>query len=311
MGFSMGALVESRGWKMFMAKLYGWGAAVVIIGALFKIQHYPGAGPMLVAGLGTEALIFFFSAFEPLHEELDWTLAYPELSGMAKIEDEMDGAEEKVDTHKSALDKFDAMIENAEISPELFERLGHGLKNLNNTTEQLQEVSSATSATNNYVANFEKASETVLTFANSYGESAEKLNNSASSLSESYVNTAASVSQTGNDLAESYKQMTAKMNEEITSTTDGNKSYGEQLDLMTNNLTALNAAYEVQLQGTQSHLDASKQLYGGLNEMMESLQGSVDDAKIYREQVSQLGQNIKSLNTIYGNMLSAMVNPNA
>ncbi len=311
MGFSMAELVETRGWKIFMSKLYGWGAAVVIIGALFKIQHYPGAGPMLVAGLGTEALIFFFSAFEPLHEELDWTLAYPELSGMGKIEDDMDTEEEKVDTHKSALEKFDAMIENAEISPELFEKLGHGLKNLNNTTEQLQDVSSATSATNNYVANFEKASETVLDFANSYGNSAQKLNESASSLSDSYVNTATSVSQTGNDLAESYRQMTAKMNDEITSTTDGNKSYGEQLDIMTNNLTALNAAYEVQLQGTQDHLDASKQLYGGLNEMMEGLQGSVNDAKIYREQVSQLGQNIKSLNTIYGNMLSAMVIPNA
>ena len=69
----------SKSWKKFMAKLYGWGASVVIIGALFKIQHYPGAGPLLIAGLSTEALIFFFSAFEPLHEEPDWSLVYPQL----------------------------------------------------------------------------------------------------------------------------------------------------------------------------------------------------------------------------------------
>jgi gliding motility-associated protein GldL len=56
-----------------MAKLYGLGASVVIVGALFKIMHWPGAGIMLTAGLLTEAVIFFFSAFEPLHEELDWT----------------------------------------------------------------------------------------------------------------------------------------------------------------------------------------------------------------------------------------------
>ena len=52
-----------------MAKLYGWGAAVVIIGALFKIQHWEGADIILIAGLGTEAFIFFLSAFEKPHEE--------------------------------------------------------------------------------------------------------------------------------------------------------------------------------------------------------------------------------------------------
>ena len=79
-------IVQSSGWKNFMAKLYGIGAAVVIIGALFKIMHWPGASAMLTVGLGTEAIIFFFSAFEPLHEELDWTLVYPELAGIRKFQ---------------------------------------------------------------------------------------------------------------------------------------------------------------------------------------------------------------------------------
>ena len=82
-------LVQSSGWKNFMAKLYGIGASVVIIGALFKIQHYALAGPLLMIGLLTEATIFFFSAFEPLHEEVDWTLVYPELAGMGE-EDDLD-----------------------------------------------------------------------------------------------------------------------------------------------------------------------------------------------------------------------------
>ena len=75
-------LTQSHAWKAFMAKLYGWGASVVIVGALFKIMHWQFAGPLLILGLTTEALIFFFSAFEPLHEELDWTLVYPQLSGL-------------------------------------------------------------------------------------------------------------------------------------------------------------------------------------------------------------------------------------
>ncbi|NQX90600.1 MAG: gliding motility protein GldL [Flavobacteriales bacterium] len=63
-----------------MAKLYGIGAAVVIVGALFKIQHWPFASLLLIVGLSTEAVIFFFSAFEPIHEEPDWSLVYPELA---------------------------------------------------------------------------------------------------------------------------------------------------------------------------------------------------------------------------------------
>ncbi|MEG1763221.1 MAG: gliding motility protein GldL, partial [Bacteroidales bacterium] len=65
-----------------MSKLYGLGASIVILGALFKIQHFPGAAIMLVGGMSIEAIIFFFSAFEPLHEEYDWSLVYPELAGM-------------------------------------------------------------------------------------------------------------------------------------------------------------------------------------------------------------------------------------
>ena len=83
---SLAELVQSSGWKNFIAKLYGLGASVVIIGALFKIQHWPLAGMMLTVGLLTEAVIFFFSAFEPLHEEIDWSLVYPELAGIPEDE---------------------------------------------------------------------------------------------------------------------------------------------------------------------------------------------------------------------------------
>src|SRR5882672_3931964 len=75
-------LVKSKNYKLFMSRLYGWGASIVIVGALFKIQHWNGSGFFLMLGLGTEAIIFFFSAFEPPHEEVDWSLVYPELAGM-------------------------------------------------------------------------------------------------------------------------------------------------------------------------------------------------------------------------------------
>jgi hypothetical protein len=86
---NLAEIVQSSGWKNFISKLYGLGASVVIVGALFKIQHWPAAGTMLTIGLLTEAVIFFFSAFEPLHEEIDWSLVYPELAGIP--EDEAQG----------------------------------------------------------------------------------------------------------------------------------------------------------------------------------------------------------------------------
>ena len=67
----LNSMVRSKGFKNFMSKLYGWGASIVILGALFKINHYPGADIMLIVGLGTEAIIFFFSAFEPAYVEPD------------------------------------------------------------------------------------------------------------------------------------------------------------------------------------------------------------------------------------------------
>ena len=69
----------SKAWKKFMAKLYGIGAAVVILGALFKIQHWPGAGPMLIIGLGTEAVLFIMFAFAPKDIHYHWERVYPQL----------------------------------------------------------------------------------------------------------------------------------------------------------------------------------------------------------------------------------------
>lgn len=83
---------NSKKFKNGMAKLYGWGASVVILGAMFKLMHWPGAGGMLVVGLSIEAVIFFFSAFEKPHEEPDWSLVYPELGFMKDPEDKSSSA---------------------------------------------------------------------------------------------------------------------------------------------------------------------------------------------------------------------------
>jgi DNA repair ATPase RecN len=288
-----------------MGFIYGWGASIVLVGALFKIEHLPGASVMLMVGLLTEALIFFLSAFEPPHESYDWSLVYPELAGIDETID-VDDKVAAVKSKKTALERFDSMIESAEISPELFERLGEGLKNMSQTAEKLHDVSDATVATNNYVANFEKASEKVNTFADAYGSSASKLNQSAEKLSDTYNNSADVVGHSGQDLANAYNKLTDSMNKEFEKTSGNTNTYGEQLESMTKNLTALNAAYEIQLKGTNEHLEKTKGLYGGLNEVMSNLQSTVEDTNRFRDEVSKLGNNLSAMNAVYGNMLSAM-----
>ena len=127
-------------WKSFMAKLYGFGAAIVIVGAMFKIMHWPGAGPMLVVGLSTEAVIFFFSAFEPPHEDVDWSLVYPELAGMHGEE----GEQQKIEEDKGSLtEQLDTMLEDAKIGPELMASLGDGLRSLSDQAGKLNNITDA------------------------------------------------------------------------------------------------------------------------------------------------------------------------
>ena len=122
-----------------MGMLYGWGASIVIVGALFKIMHWPGAGAMLTTGLLTEAVIFFFSAFEPPHMEVDWALVYPELAGMHGEMDLLE-EEESEEDKGTITEQLDTMLEDAKIGPELIESLGTGLRSMASNAENMSDL---------------------------------------------------------------------------------------------------------------------------------------------------------------------------
>ncbi len=138
--------VNSKRFKNFMAKLYGWGAAVVILGAMFKILHFPGADIMLIIGLTTEAVIFFFSAFEKPHEEVDWTLVYPELAGM----EDPDNDEYARSTGLTATQELDNMLADAKIDGALIDSLGEGLRSFGDAASKLNDTVEAAAATKEY-----------------------------------------------------------------------------------------------------------------------------------------------------------------
>ncbi|OYQ36894.1 gliding motility protein GldL [Flavobacterium cyanobacteriorum] len=114
--------------KKVMNFAYGMGAAVVIIGALFKLMHWPGASIMLIVGLSTEALIFGLSAFDPVEKELDWSLVYPELAGGDAKKKEAKKEDPK-EAQGLLSQKLDNLLKEAKIDGELMSSLGNSIRN--------------------------------------------------------------------------------------------------------------------------------------------------------------------------------------
>ena len=147
-----------------MPKIYGIGAAVVIIGAMFKILHLKGADIMLMVGLTTEAVIFFLSAFEPKHAEYDWSLVYPELAGDTSVSRKQlaNGNGDSVTR------KLDSMLEKSKVGTELIDSLGRGMRNLSESVNKMGALTNAAVATDEYAKNVKAASQSLTNMNKSY-----------------------------------------------------------------------------------------------------------------------------------------------
>ena len=325
------SFTKTRGYRNFMAKVYGLGAAVVLIGALFKINHYPYADIMLIIGLGTEALIFFFSAFEPPHVEPDWSLVHPELAGMYG---EMKNKELK--KRKSPTEMLDDMLEKAKIDDATIERLGSGMEKLSDNALKLNSVTDAAVVSEEFYKNLKTASGSAqeLSYAfgkeveatNQYSENMAKVNDGAGNLataydefadamksdtvtSEVFAGSVKAATESAQSLATSYEKSAEILSKSVSAldfTAVEGDAYNEQLRKIGENLSALNAIYEIQLQGTNKAVESSEQLQVTMNEFLSKLESSTASTAEFSGQMESLTQRMSSLSKVYGNMLSAM-----
>jgi gliding motility-associated protein GldL len=169
----------------------------------------------------------------------------------------------------SSVDKMDKMMKDADITPANLARLGEGFKKLGTSVENIADVSDVIKNTSDYSAKTKEAAQALDQVKTAYQGAATTL---------AHFNTAA----------------------------DSTKQFHEQVQVLTKNLGSLNAIYELELQDTNNHLKAMNSFYGNLVQASQTMQGSVDDAKKAHEQIARLAGNLSNLNTIYGNMLSAM-----
>lgn len=275
-------LLQSRGWKKGVAMLYGIGAAVVILGALFKILHLPGANEMLIVGLGTEAVIFFVSAFEPLPDEghhWSWNKVFPQLNEDLDEDEEIDveaglieggdGGAGYANMLGSGLSSTDKLLKDNQLTPELFESLADSINGLKVNVTNLAEISDATAYTNDFSNKVKNAGEKLDKMADGYGKIVE------------------SMSTFGNSV------------EDV-------KAYQAQVNTVTQNLQSLNAVYQLELEDAQKHLNSINQFYGGVADVMKNLTDTSKETEVLRNEVVSLSKNLQSLNSIYGGMLSAM-----
>lgn len=211
------SIFETKAFKKLMAMAYGLGAAIVIVGALFKILHWKGADFMLTVGMLTEAVIFIISAFEPVHQEVDWTLVYPELAGMDADESR---SSKKGGSKDAVSQQLDKMLAEAKIGPELIEGLGTGLRSLTENVGQMANLSGATVATKEYAENVQKANEALVGMNISYARTIEAL----ASLAE----TSETVKATGNQIV-SINENLASFDQNIKNL---NSIYGGMLNAM-------------------------------------------------------------------------------
>lgn len=212
---------QTKKWKTIMNFIYGIGAAVVIVGALFKILHLPGANAMLMVGLLTEAGIFVISAFEPVHMDPDWSLVYPELAGM---ESDRPKRVAQVDDSGSVSKQLDKMLESSNVGPELISSLGSGLQSLSNNVGQMSELSTASVATTEYTNNVQKAAKTMAEITDSSTNVNSSLANFSSGLTNVLTNLADTETTTVN-----FKENLGKLNSNLGNL---NTVYGNMLSAM-------------------------------------------------------------------------------
>ena len=271
-----GGYLHSKSFKTVMKHFFGWGAAIVIIGALFKIQHYPGSDIMLPLGLGLEAVIFVVMIFVPDHPDYDWERVHPILSPdltseqLHELTENGTGIAGGGGHGQSNADLVAKQLEDAGIDEKLLLKLKDGMSNLASNAASLGAVSTAAGATDSYVKSLEDAS--------------SNLNN----LTAQYAQSAKSIAGI---------------------TGDGQGNFGAEMQKLSQNLSALNNVYELQLKSSNDYLESLSSmntLQDSIKNIMTDLASSAKDTQVYRENMALLSQNLTDLNNVYGNMLRAM-----
>lgn len=275
---SISLFFETKQGKYIKNLIIGVGAGVVLLGALFKIQHWEGATEMLTIGMVTEAFIFCLLGLLPPHKDYYWERYYPNLDENPNVEAYKKGIKFKPPvaplgaasgSGDSATLSLDKMLEEANINTPNLKRLNDNFLRFGQTVEQMKDITDVTAATG------------------SYSQSAREAADALGQMKDTFLGASNTMSSFNN-------------------AADSTAQFHQQVQVLSKNLGSLNQIYEVELQDANNHLKAMNKFYGNLVNASEAMAASADDAQAAKDQIATLSKNLASLNNIYGNMLSAM-----
>jgi gliding motility-associated protein GldL len=273
---SIALFFETKQGKYLKNLIIGLGASVVLLGALFKIQHWPGGGVMLTVGMSVEAFIFAMLGLLPPHADYYWERFYPDITENPHVEAYRKGIKPgaahgaaALKPGESPLKAMDKMLEDAQINPTNLKKLGESFQKFGATVDQVKDISSVTAATGTY-------SKSALEAADALGK-----------------------------MKETFMGATKTMGAFNAAAEDTTK-FHNQVVVLSKNLGQLNQIYEVELQDANNHLKAMNKFYSNLVNASDAMAASAKDATSTKDQIALLAKNLTSLNSIYGNMLTAM-----
>lgn len=213
-------MAQSKSTKKLFNMAYGIGASIVILGALFKIMHWPFGNEMLIIGLSVEALVFFISAFESVEDDLDWSLVYPELAGGETSSKKAVKQKETADDAQGLLSKkLDEMLKEAKLDAGLMSSLGESIRSFEGAAKEIQPTAEAMGATKKYSQEMSLAAAQM-----------ESLN----SLYKVQVESASRQAQINEEVAQNADQLKQQMQAMATNLSSLNGVYGGMLSAMTN-----------------------------------------------------------------------------
>lgn len=267
-----GLFIGEKGQRTFNF-IYSLGASVVILGALFKLLHVPGADLILVIGMGTEAAIFALSAFDTPAKDYKWERVYPELA----VEDE-------------ALERLERMREGGSHS------LESAAKPQGNAGGNITIIGGGVPAGGTVVVGGNAPAEGVaapLVASGNVGVTPEQADQ-VTEATRKYVEQLNAISEG-----------LAKLQESMASLSQNN-GYAEQMAALNKNVQGLNTIYEIQLKSVSSQLGTIEQVNQGLNNIRSLYESGQNDSFRIRQETDQLARNLQQLNEVYARMLQAM-----
>lgn len=261
--------------KRTVGAVYSIGASIVILGAMFKILHLPGAGIVLGIGMTCEAILFALGAFDKPFKEYSWDNIF-DFSGNQKAQPGLSGSKQG-----------SAPVLTESLSTSDVAALSIGIKNLSETAKQLNTLTDTIKPVDDFVRNLDTANKATDGFI--------RIQNELSGATQRLIN--------------NYEQI-GKGVEEVSK---GTKHYAEKVDGINKNLSSINSVYELHLKSAQAQSESLRKVNNELDAMLSDvvkIKASTDsistETSKYRDGAAQLSKQISSLNQVYGNMLNSL-----